>query len=67
MTNSISIKARDCCLKENKRLMETLNQCDIGSTNVKNGINAIKVLQGIAAAVQDGVSSNNFDYDEHKR
>jgi len=34
---------------------------------LKNGINAIKVLQGIAAAVQDGVSSNNFDYDEHKR
>jgi hypothetical protein len=35
MTNSISIKARDCCLKEKKRLMETLNQCDIGSNSVK--------------------------------
>jgi len=35
MTNSISITARDCCLKEKKRLMETLNQCDIGATNVK--------------------------------
>jgi len=36
MTNSISIKARDCCLKEKKRLMETLNQCDIGSNSVKD-------------------------------
>ena len=35
MTNSISIKARDCCLKEKKRLMGTLSQCDIGSDSVK--------------------------------
>jgi hypothetical protein len=29
MTNSIPIKARDCCLKEKKRLVEALKTCDL--------------------------------------
>ncbi|MCG6972707.1 MAG: hypothetical protein LJE66_06150 [Desulfobacterales bacterium] len=35
MTDSVSIKARDCCLKEKKRLVETLDRCDMQSNSVK--------------------------------
>lgn len=28
MASSISIKARDCCLKEKRRLMKNLERCD---------------------------------------
>jgi hypothetical protein len=35
MANSIPITARDCCLKEKKRLVKALKRCDSRSINAE--------------------------------